>query len=184
MGYGDIDFHADGTKMFLCGYILGSIGLLVFAFHNCYSWFETTKTLARRRKQLAAQSDLRLLANSASAHGMNKFEVTLAILARTGKLDLERDIAPLLRVGQVREPSRPRRKPLTSKYLFHFLLCRRLMPSVPKIALAWINRYQHTFSVLLRFERLHASVFFVHFAANVAVLRAQRQGVRKEGRTD
>jgi hypothetical protein len=102
VGYGDIDFHADGTKMFLCCYILGSIALLMLSFHNSYCWFETTKTLAQRSKQLTAQSDLRFLAASSSAQGINKFEVTLAILARTGKLSLERDIAPLLKASYVR----------------------------------------------------------------------------------
>jgi hypothetical protein len=87
--------------MFLCGYILGSIGLLIIAFHNAYAWFENVKTLARRRKQLTAQSDTRFLASANGASGMNKFEVILAILARTGKLNLEKDVAPLLKVDQI-----------------------------------------------------------------------------------
>jgi hypothetical protein len=98
VGYGDIAVQYQGTKIFLCFYILVSTALLGLAINNVYTLIQNRKYLSQRKQLLKLEKKLHFLADMNDGCGVSKFEFVLTILEHIGKLDRETDIAPWLKV--------------------------------------------------------------------------------------
>ena len=89
----------EGTKVFLCFYILVSTSLLALAINNLYTLIQNRKYLSQRKQLLKLEKKLHFLADLNDGCGVSKFEFVLTILEHIGKLDRDTDIAPWLKVS-------------------------------------------------------------------------------------
>lgn len=99
VGYGDLTVQHEGTKVFLCFYILVSTSLLALAINNLYTLIQNRKYLSQRKQLLKLEKKLHFLADLNDGCGVSKFEFVLTILEHIGKLDHNTDIAPWLKVS-------------------------------------------------------------------------------------
>lgn len=99
VGYGDVTVQHQGTKIFLCFYILVSTTLLALAINNLYTLIQNRKYLSQRKQLLKLEKKLHFLADMNDGCGVSKFEFVLTILEHIGKLDHASDIAPWLKVS-------------------------------------------------------------------------------------
>jgi hypothetical protein len=100
VGYGDIAFNNEATKIFLCFFIIISTALLGLAINNIYALSQNRKVLHQRRTMLKLQRKLHFLADMNEGRGVNKWEFVLTILEHIGTLDHDKDIVPWVRVSR------------------------------------------------------------------------------------
>ena len=101
VGYGDISFNHQSTKIFLIFFIILSTTLLSLAINNIYAVIQNRKVLNERRSLLKLQRRLHFLADLNDGRGVGKFEFVLNILEHIGTLDHDKDIAPWLKVRSI-----------------------------------------------------------------------------------
>ena len=101
VGYGDVAFQHQSTKIFLIFFIILSTAVLGLAINNIYAVIQNRKVLNERRSLLKLQRRLHFLADLNDGRGVGRFEFVLTILEHIGTLDHDKDIAPWLKVGSI-----------------------------------------------------------------------------------